>query len=211
MKKHKILIVDDEPQYCQVMSLQLSARGYDVITARDGLEGFVTAVKERPDLILADVLMPNIDGYEFCAQTKAHPELKYIPVIFITAKIDQASRAKGYAVGGARFITKPFDEEELFKAIDLRLKDRDKVRRFYANKAEKFSGDLKTVNIFNLLDIFSLNSWSGQITIDHPTGQGILEIGAGEVMRCTIDGREEMDSLMTVLGWEEGKFTAERL
>ncbi len=211
MGKYKILIVDDELEYSQVMSLQLSMRGYSVITARDGLEGFATAVKERPDLILADVIMPNIDGYEFCTQIKAHPELKHIPVIFVTARTDQASRAKGYAVGGARFITKPFDEEELYRAIDLRLKDRDKIRKLYANKAEKFSGDLKVVNIFSLLDMFSLNSWSGQITINHPSGQGVLEIGAGEVLRCTIDGRQEMDSLMTVLSWDQGKFTAERL
>jgi DNA-binding response OmpR family regulator len=210
MKKYKILVVDDEPHFLNIMELQLVARGYAVATAGDGLDGFTTAVKQRPDLILADIMMPNIDGYELCKQIKIHPELKTIPVIFLTAKTDPRSLAQGYSVGGARYITKPFDTEELFKAIDLRLKDADKTRKLYANKAKKFCGELKVVSIFSLLDMFSLNRWYGSIDIERTLDQGRLEIRAGDIARCLLGGREQPDALMTVLGWTEGKFTAQR-
>jgi DNA-binding response OmpR family regulator len=210
MKKYKILVVDDEPHFLKIMELQLAMRGYAVATAGDGFEGFTAAIRERPDLILADVMMPTIDGYEFCTQIKAHPELKAIPVIFVTAKTDQKSLAKGYSVGGARYITKPFDAEELMRAIDLRLKDADRTRRLYANKAKKFSGKLELVGVFNVLDMFSLNRWDGSISIERTLDRGWIEIKQGAISRCTVNGREDPDSLMTALGWTEGKFTAER-
>lgn len=210
MKRYKILIVDDEPQFCKIMSLQLSMRGYAAVTAGDGFEGFTAAIRERPDLILADVMMPNIDGYEFCSQIKAHPELRSTPVIFVTAKTDQRSLARGYSVGGARYITKPFDAEELMKAIDSRLKDADRTRKLYANKAKKFCGELRVISIFGLLDIFSLNRWDGSIAVERTLDRGWLEIKGGEISRCTVNGREEPESLMTALGWTDGKFTAER-
>jgi CheY-like chemotaxis protein len=210
MKKYKILVVDDEPHFLKIMELQLSVRGYAVVTAGDGFDGFTAAIRERPDLILADVMMPTIDGYEFCAQVKAHPELKTIPVIFLTAKTDHKSLAKGYSVGGARYLTKPFDAEELFKAIDLRLKDADKTKKLYANKSKIFSGKLELVGIFNLLDMFSLNRWDGGISIERTLDRGWIEIKQGAITRCRLNGREDPDSLMTVLGWSDGKFIAER-
>lgn len=210
MKRYKILVVDDEPHFLNIMELQLAMRGYTVVTAGDGFDGFTAAIRERPDLILADVMMPTIDGYEFCTQIKAHPELKSTPVIFLTAKTDQKSLARGYTVGGARYITKPFDNEELMKAIDLRLKDADRTRRLYANKAKKFSGKLEVVSIFNVLDMFSLNRWDGCITIERTLDRGRIEIRAGAIARCIVNGREDPDSLTTALGWTEGRFTAER-
>lgn len=210
MKKYKILVVDDEPHFLKIMELQLTMRGYQVVTAGDGFDGFTAAIRERPDLILADIMMPTIDGYEFCTQVKAHSELRSTPVIFLTAKTDHRSLARGYSVGGARYITKPFNSEELMKAIDLRLKDADKARRLYSSKAKIFSGKLELVGIFNLLEMFSLNRWDGSISIERTLNRGWLEIKAGAIVRCTANGREDPDSLLTVLGWTEGKFTAER-
>ncbi len=211
MKKFKILVVDDEPQFCKIMSLQLTMRGYTVVTAGDGLEGFTTAIRERPDLILADVMMPNIDGYELCQQIKAHPDLKGIPVIFVTARTDHQSMVRGYSVGGARFISKPFDKEELQKAIDLRLKDGARIRKLNENKSRIFSGELSVVNIFSLLDMFSLNRWDGSISIQRTLDRGWIEIKAGGITKCKVNGHEDPDSLTTALGWTDGKFTAERL
>ena len=208
--RYKILVVDDEPHFLKIMELQLTMRGYQVVTAGDGFDGFTAAIRERPDLILADIMMPTIDGYEFCTQIKAHPELKATPVIFLTAKTDQKSLAKGYSVGGARYITKPFDSEELMKAIDLRLKDADKAKKLYANKAKIFSGKLELVSIFSVLDMFSLNRWDGSITIERTLDRGYIEIKSGAIARCTVNGREDPDSLTIALGWSEGKFTAER-
>lgn len=211
MKKYKVLVVDDEPNFCQAMALQLKMRGYETITAADGFEGFQIAVREKPDLILADVMMPIIDGYEFCAQIKAHPELKDIPVIFVTAKADRQSLAKGYSVGGARYLTKPPDNKELFKAVDLRLKDSDKLKALYAHKARRFCGDLKVISLYNLLDMFSLNRWNGSIEIKRTLDFGRIEIAGGEIVRCVVNGRQDPDGLFTVFGWPDGEFVAERI
>lgn len=204
-------MVDDEPNFCQSMALQLKMRGYEVVTAGDGFAGFQTAVRERPDLILADVVMPVIDGYEFCAQIKAHPELKDIPVIFVTAKSDRQSLAKGYSVGGAHYLSKPPDSQELFKAVDLRLKDSPRLRELYAHKAKRFCGNLKVVSIYQLLDMFSLNRWNGSIEIKRTLDYGRIEIAGGEIVRCVINGRQDPDGLFTVFGWPDGDFIAERI
>ncbi|MBF0187685.1 MAG: two-component system response regulator [Magnetococcales bacterium] len=109
-QRHKILIVDDIPENIQVL-LETLRGEYTIIAARDGKTALRLAESKHPDLILLDVMMPGMDGYEVCLRLKSSPETWDIPVIFVTALGDDQDEARGLTVGGVDYITKPFTPE----------------------------------------------------------------------------------------------------
>lgn len=116
-----ILIVDDNPQNIQVLGTILKKENYDVSVSMDGLEALEYLVTERPDIILLDIMMPKMNGYEVCKILKKDNALKKIPVIFITAKTDTEDIVKGFKVGAVDYITKPFNSEELLARVETHI------------------------------------------------------------------------------------------
>ena len=115
----KILIVDDTEINIDILVGLLSQ--YDLLVATDGYSAIEILKEEKVDLILLDIMMPNINGYETCELIKKDPEIADIPVIFLTAKIDEDSIEKAYDVGGIDFVTKPFKPRELLARIKTQL------------------------------------------------------------------------------------------
>ena len=113
----RIMIVDDEPDLITLVQVRLAASGYEVIAAHDGGEGLEKAQKEKPDLILLDVMMPGIDGFEVLRKLKNSPQTISIPVIMLTAKGDRQSLSKAKDLGATDYITKPFNSEALLDLI----------------------------------------------------------------------------------------------
>ncbi len=120
----KILLVDDEPQIVEMAKMRLEAGGYGVITAYDGKEGLEKARKEKPDLIILDLMLPKIDGYKICRMLKFDAEYGKIPIILFTARVQAEDRKLGEEVGADAYITKPFDGQVLLAKIEELLKDR---------------------------------------------------------------------------------------
>jgi DNA-binding response OmpR family regulator len=117
----KILVVDDTAHIQRLLSQMLSAQGYEVRVAADG-ESALEAVKaDPPDLILLDIMMPIMDGYEVCRQLKADPKTQDIPVIFISARDDMEDKIEGFAVGGVDYVTKPFQVREVQARVQTHL------------------------------------------------------------------------------------------
>ena len=117
-----ILVVDDEdPSIARIKSI-LNKDGYDIHIARNGLEGLQKAKKIKPDLILMDISMPGMDGYEATSLIKKCPALKETPVIFISAKTPAEDRGKSFKVGGSAFINKTFSNQQLRDTIMLVMK-----------------------------------------------------------------------------------------
>jgi two-component system, sensor histidine kinase and response regulator len=127
--KFKILIVDDVAKNIQLVANFLTQYGYEVNFALDGSKAIEHARHERFDLILLDVMMPILDGFEVCRKLKEIPETANIPVIFLTAKTDEESIAKGFEVGGVDYIVKPFNIPELLARVKthiyLRLREQE--------------------------------------------------------------------------------------
>jgi two-component system alkaline phosphatase synthesis response regulator PhoP len=117
MKKGKILVVDDEINITQILEFSIGAEGYEVLTALNGEDAVDKARRELPDLIILDVMMPKIDGYEACRILKANPLTKNIPVILLTAKGRDIDKRLGYEVGAADYIVKPFSPNKLIDRI----------------------------------------------------------------------------------------------
>lgn len=114
---NKILIVDDEPDVVSALSIRLKAAGYEVISAKDGLEALDKARKESPDLILLDIMLPKLDGYKVCRMLKFDEKYRHIPIIMLTAKISDSNKKVGQDMGANVYINKPFDPNELMDKI----------------------------------------------------------------------------------------------
>lgn len=125
-KKYSVLIVDDFPENLIFVGDYLQQRGIDVLFATNGNDALKSIVNQTPDLVLLDISMPNMDGYEICKKLKANPITQHIPVIFLTAKVETDDILKGFEAGGVDYITKPFNLLELMSRVKthLLLKDR---------------------------------------------------------------------------------------
>ena len=117
MKKGKILVVDDEVNITQILEFSIGAEGFEVISAQNGEEAIEKARREQPDLIILDIMMPKIDGYEACRILKANPLTKNIPVVLLTAKGRDIDKRLGMEVGATDYIVKPFSPNRLVERI----------------------------------------------------------------------------------------------
>lgn len=118
----KILVIDDEKDLIEAVAFRLKANGYDVITAGDGAEGLDKARKERPDLIILDLMLPKMDGYRVCGLLKNDARYGSIPIIMFTARAQEEDIKHGKEMGAEAYITKPFEPETLLSKIKELLK-----------------------------------------------------------------------------------------
>lgn len=116
-----VLLVDDNPQNLQVLGQTLQNDGYEIAMAMSGQEALNFLKDERPQIILLDVMMPEMNGYEVCKELKSIEKLKDIPIIFLTAKIDVDDIVAGFEAGGVDYIAKPFNGRELIARVKTHI------------------------------------------------------------------------------------------
>ena len=138
----KILVTDDVPANLDVLFQALDAEGYNVHVAADGPTALRVAQQSQPDLILLDVMMPGIDGYETCRRLKAQTALEDIPVIFLTARDDLEGLVEGFQCGGVDYVTKPFKKEEVLVRIRTHL-ERALLARRLATVNDELEGKVR--------------------------------------------------------------------
>jgi len=114
---HRILIVDDEPNIVLALELLMKKEGYEVHTVDDGDRAVQAAKELRPDLILLDIMMPKMDGYEVCQRIRSDALLKDVSIIMLTAKGREVEREKGLALGADHYITKPFSTRQVVMKV----------------------------------------------------------------------------------------------
>jgi adenylate cyclase len=130
--KGNILVVDDVPTNVTLLASALGHQGYNVKTANNGKAALAATQDVIPDVILLDIMMPDLDGYAVCAQLKAYTLTRDVPVIFVSAVYDAASKVKAFKAGGADYITKPFQLEEVLARVENQLKLRTLQKRLEA-------------------------------------------------------------------------------
>jgi len=121
----RILIIDDSKLILHVAKTILNKQGHQVLLAEDGNIGLQTAATEHPDLILLDLILPGIDGYEVCQRIKKGDATSEIPVIMLTSKTEAADKVRGLEMGASDYVTKPFDEGELIARVNIHLQIRE--------------------------------------------------------------------------------------
>ena len=121
MSKGKILVVDDEIYIVHILDFSLGMEGYEVVTALDGEQALEKLHSERPDLIVLDIMMPKLDGYETCKMLKSDERTRNIPVILLSAKGRHTDQKVGFDAGADDYITKPFSPRKLVERINAIL------------------------------------------------------------------------------------------
>ncbi|MCU0565293.1 MAG: response regulator, partial [Oculatellaceae cyanobacterium Prado106] len=120
--KPKILIIDDQLTYIHHLLAVMEHQGFELLVLQDGSKALSLVQQERPDLILLDILMPKVDGFEVCRQLKAHPDTEAIPIIFMSGMSDPVDQAKGLSLGAVDYVTKPLQKEEVIARVNVHLK-----------------------------------------------------------------------------------------
>ena len=170
--KGSILIVDDNIDALRLLSNILHQRGYKVRKAINGKIALMGVKAEAPDLILLDVMMPVMNGYEVCRQLKASPETALIPVIFLTALDDSVDKIKGFEAGGADYITKPFQVEEVLVRIEHQLKIIQLQRELELQYEQLQQSEQRLLTIINSMsDGLVIIDGQGKVRFVNPAAQ----------------------------------------
>jgi DNA-binding response OmpR family regulator len=125
----QILIVDDDPHTLEILSRWLAREGYTTVRADSGITCLEKLGSEKIDVIVLDVMMPEMDGLQVCERLRAHPSWRDIPVILLTAKDDIETRARGMTLGVSEYLTKPVNKHELLTRLKAQVRSRELVRR----------------------------------------------------------------------------------
>ncbi|MEI9810627.1 MAG: response regulator [Bacteroidota bacterium] len=149
-----ILVIDDNADIRENTAEILGLAGYQVFTAENGKRGVEMAIKEKPDVIVCDIMMPELDGYGVLHLVRKNNETLNTPFIFLTAKTERTDFRKGMEMGADDYITKPFDDIELLNAVEIRLKKTEILQQQYtagAKGVNQFIKDIKDAGVMTSL------------------------------------------------------------
>jgi CheY-like chemotaxis protein len=211
----RVLVVDDEPSNVELIVRRLGGNGYETLTATNGHDAIAIATKEQPDLILMDIMMPGLDGWQATRLLKGDPKTANIPVVFVTARDRPEDVAQGFEAGGIMYVNKPVEPVELFARVrnaiymkrlqdDLRNKNED-LKRLESSRQEligMLGHDIR--NLANSVVAFLQLARMGELTPDRPEFAqllGLSEANIAEVLRM-------VNALLDVYKMEEGRLEA---
>jgi CheY-like chemotaxis protein/Tfp pilus assembly protein PilZ len=204
-RKLKVVVVDDDPTYVDHVANLFRARGDQVFTAVDGFEGLALCLKQLPDVILCDVQMPRMDGWQFLRMVRARPSLAASPVVFMTTMTGDEERLRGYQLGVDDYLPKPFAAEEMLARVD-RLVHR--IHRNTRPNAEKktLRGDLMQVSLASVLSFLENEHMSGELLIVGKSRARML-LSEGKLLRTELNEPvPAAERPYVVLGWKRGQF-----
>src|SRR5450432_895433 len=148
-----ILVIDDNKDIRENTAEILDLAGYTTLTAENGKTGVEIAVREKPSIIVCDIMMPELDGYGVLHLLRKNPSTEHVPFIFLTAKTERGDFRKGMEMGADDYITKPFDDIELLNAIEIRLKKYDVLLAKYSSDEKGASELIHDLNSSGLLNM----------------------------------------------------------
>jgi PleD family two-component response regulator len=203
----RLLIVEDEETVADILALNLELEGFEVEKAYNGTSGLSSALEGGFDLIICDVMMPDLDGYELCRRLKADPRTGSTPVILLTARTDVENKVAGLDAGADDFVTKPFEFEDLVNRINMNL-DRA-ARRYTTDKLTGFVGNISADDALRVRVLsgkpfaMMLISINGLKPFRDVYGDEACEKAmrfAADTIRAATDGLSKRDDLAAYLG-----------
>src|SRR5262245_20029628 len=206
----RVLIADDDTWILRMVSTVLEKRGYVVETATDGEEAYTRAVKNPPDLLITDVMMPRMDGWALVRALRARPEMGLLPVIFLTALSSDDDRIRGFRLGADDYVPKPFRFEEL----DLRVARILRRTHGMVQDAKDqlgnpgLKGDLGQIGLSALLTLIELERKTGMLSLRGPgaTAAQVL-VREGRVVHARLEDTPEpvdVECVYQLLQWSGG-------
>jgi uncharacterized protein (TIGR02266 family) len=205
-KPLKVLVVDDDHVAREEAARPFRDRGDEVESASDGVAALAACLREAPDVIVSDVQMPRMDGWQLVRIVRSRPELAEVPLVFLTGMRGEDDRLKGYQLGVDDFVPKPSRPEELLARVDRVVK---RVRRPPAESQTMLRGDIEYVPLASVLSLLELEKKTGILRL---TSSSVARfyIARGAMVRVDLegeaDGRRSREVLQEVLDWTTGQF-----
>lgn len=205
MSKIKLLVIDDHERIRENVAEILRLANYEVFTAENGTNGLALAIQEKPDLIICDITMPELDGYGVLEGIRANPTTAFVPFIFLTARTERSDQRKGMELGADDYISKPFDDSEILNAIKARLKKYDTFQNRYSPDSKGSNDLLKDLHSSGLLEL-SMNKYDTEILYkkqhiykESKTPRYIYYLTKGKIktFRINNEGKEYITNLYT--------------
>jgi CheY-like chemotaxis protein len=207
MKPQRILIADDDEKVLALLSSSLQKSGYITSQAIDGATALELAKKERPDLILADITMPKMDGFDLCKQIREDPSTANIPFIFLTAKGELNDRVTGLNLGADDYISKPFHISEVTARIKTILQRVAVMSQAPVEDTETdLKGDLEQWNLGEVLQTLGMAQKNGVLRISNGTKLGKIYFEGGSIFQASLDKYKSEEAVYRIISWEEGYF-----
>ena len=202
----RVLVVDDDRQYRELAAEPFRKRGDKVRVVSNGVEALAAALKERPDVILSDVQMPRMDGWQFLRLIRARPALQTVPVIFLTLLDGDRDRMLGYQLGVDAYIAKPYAPDELLIRVHQAVR---RARSFEASASARptLRGDLANVAVSSVLAWLDVERKTGVLVIVGSSVARIL-LREGRILRVELEGHigGSKNAIKSVLEWRTGEF-----
>ncbi len=227
----RILVADDDAWILRMVTTVLEKRGYEVDTAADGQDAFEKATENPPDLVITDVMMPRMDGWELVRSLRAHSEFAFTPVIFLTALSSDDDRIRGFRLGADDYLPKPFRFEELDLRVANTLRRSAMVERAARERIDNatapegpapsadasgphtaLGGSLEQVGLPSLLTLLEMERKSGILVLVSDTTDeiGRIFVRSGRVVSALIENRDaprNEECVYFLLGWCAGSFS----
>ena len=152
MENRKILLIEDNPEMRENTAEILELANYNVVTAKNGKEGLQLATQNKPDLIICDIMMPELDGYGVLHMLGKDERTSTIPFVFLTAKAEKQDYRKGMTMGADDYLTKPYDDIELLNVVEMRLKKSERMKKQFDRSPESFDQFIEEARSFDLIN-----------------------------------------------------------
>jgi DNA-binding response OmpR family regulator len=202
----RVLVVDDSPHYRDLAADIMREAGFEVFTACNGFEGLSAALKHQPSVVLSDITMPGMDGWQLLRMIRARPTLKRMPVIFLSELTNEEQRLRGYELGVDDHVGKPFTAVELIARVE-RVLERAHAAGDLSNDMR---GDLAKIPVTSLLSFAELERRTGVLQLERDGERATLHLRDGAVMRIDLgspyDSLQGVERVFHVLEWTSGRF-----
>ncbi len=202
----RLLIVDDDRIILRIVHDFFGPHGYRVDQAEDGAAALALIDQAVPDIIIADILMPNLDGWELFEEVRRRPPTARVPFVFLTTERDLPQRLRGFHMGADDYITKPFDVEELHARVERILQRQAEMERTALGDRTLLTGSVHHMPLSDLLQILSLNGKDGTLVLKQGTDQGSIVFVAGAIVHAACGRVSGVKALYRMLGWGGAHF-----
>jgi DNA-binding response OmpR family regulator len=203
----RVLVVDDTPHYRERAAQLMREAGFEVILATNGFEALSAALKYQPSVVLTDITMPGMDGWQLLRMIRARPTLRRTPVLFLTDLSNEEQRLRGYELGVDDYVAKPFTGVELIARVERVLERAQMADEAVSNGMR---GDLSKVPLASLLSFSELERRTGVLQLEREGERATLHLRDGAVVRIDLGGAqnklEGIERFLHVLDWDSGRF-----
>ena len=200
-----ILVADDDPKLLRIITQYLDRRNWQVTTAQDGEEAVARVAHQRPDLIIADIGMPKMDGYALLSHLRRDPATRTIPFIFLTGRDHDPDRLHAFKIGADDYLTKPCALDQLVQSIETIL-DRIEQSRTLPLDQIGSSGRIEDVDLLDMIQAIELEQRTGALVLSHGERTGTLYFRDGTIVEAQLRSPIREEPLFRLLGWKTGRF-----